>query len=229
MVTILDRILDTVFAEKLADYIPARVLPISTQPLQSFDILVDREFNQIRELLQPNRRQRDEARGRIRTLLAMEAHSAEKVDVSERDIDRVERAIRAGSVWQDTFPRLVSLIATVEGEGPQILVRFTKNEGAAPIRFVDGDDPANAAAIREIDLQNKYRYSPTELAEKLKITTAKSKLLRDHLGIDQDNSCCNVFVFGKQRHPRFSDRALQRMREELARIDIEELWRNRRR
>jgi hypothetical protein len=71
-----------------------RVLPVSTKPPISFDLLVDREFNQVRELLQPGRRQRDEARGRIRTLLAMESHAAEHVDISEADIDRVEKAIR---------------------------------------------------------------------------------------------------------------------------------------
>ena len=57
---------------------------------------MDREFNQIKELLQLGKRQRDHARGRIRTLLAMESHVAEGVEISEADIDRVEKAIRGG-------------------------------------------------------------------------------------------------------------------------------------
>ena len=76
----------------MADHLPGRVLPVSTQPPIGFDLLVDREFSQIRELLQPGKRQRDEARGRIRTLLAMEFHVAEGVDISEADIDRVEKS-----------------------------------------------------------------------------------------------------------------------------------------
>ena len=88
----------------MADHLPGRVLPVSTQPPIGFDLLVDREFSQIRELLQPGKRQRDEARGRIRTLLAMEFHVAEGVDISEADIDRVEKAIRSGKLRSDVFP-----------------------------------------------------------------------------------------------------------------------------
>jgi hypothetical protein len=33
--------------DTLADHLPDRVLPVSTQPPISFDLLVDREFSQI--------------------------------------------------------------------------------------------------------------------------------------------------------------------------------------
>lgn len=226
LVTIFDEVLQNVFEERLADHLPARVLPISTHPITDFDVLVGREFAQVHDLLQPGRRQRDEARGRIRTLLAMEAHSAEDVDVSERDIDRVERAIKSGSGWEDTFPRLVSLSSTIEGEGSQITVKFHKTEGA-PVRYVGADDPEHAAAVREIDLQRKYRYSATELARQVKLTPPKSKVLRDFLGIDTDASCCHVFKFGKQKLAQFSDAAVQKMRVGLKENDIAAVWKAR--
>ena len=128
-ITTFDDLLKRALDDTLADHLPGRVLPISTQPPIGFDLLVDREFSQIRELLRPGKRQRDEARGRIPTLLAMESHVAEGVDISEADIDRVEKAIRNDKLRSEVFPRLCSLDTQVSGTGPTISVRFTKKAG----------------------------------------------------------------------------------------------------
>lgn len=215
-VTLFDDLLKRCLDDRLAEHLPGRVLPISTQPPVSFDILVDREFGQIKELLRPGKRQRDDARGRIRTLLAMESHVADGVDMSEADIDRVEKAVRAGKHRDDVFPRLSGLETQVGGEGATITVRWAKKDGdGAPVRFVAADDPTDAAAVREVDLQKKYHLSPTQLAKHLKLTLPKSLALRRRLGIDVDAGCVHVFTFGSQKHPRFSDAALSRMRQAL--------------
>jgi hypothetical protein len=103
-ITTFDDLLKRTLDDTLADQLPDRVLPISTEPPIGFDLLVDCEFNKVRELLQPGKRRRDEARGRIRTLLAMESHVVDGVDVSEADIDRVERAIRGDKLRAEVFP-----------------------------------------------------------------------------------------------------------------------------
>ena len=217
LVTVFDDLMKRVFGDTLADHLPARVLPISTQPPIGFDIMVDREYSQIRDLLQPGKRQRDEARGRIRTLLAMESHVAEGVDISEADIDRVEKAIRNGQARSVVFPRLGGLETQVSGSGATITVRFTKKEGeGAPVRFIAADDPTEAAAVREVDLQKRFYLAPTGLAKKLGLTTNKSHALRKKLGIDADPQCMHTFVFGKSKHPMYSDNAFTRMREALS-------------
>ncbi|MNN44303.1 hypothetical protein D3C81_1585870 [compost metagenome] len=104
-------------------------MPLSTTALPSFDVLVDREFRHIAELLAPNKRARDEARGRIRTLLAMEAHVTETVEVSERDIDRIEKAIRTGTQVDQVFPRLGSSwseVCAATGASRSTLLRLVK-------------------------------------------------------------------------------------------------------
>ena len=50
---------------------------------------------------QPGKRQRDEARGRIRTLRAMESHAAEGVDASEAAIDHRRQTDRRPTPWDD--------------------------------------------------------------------------------------------------------------------------------
>src|SRR5690606_14325632 len=115
-----------------------------------------------------------------------------------------------------------------DGEGVNLIVHFSRKEGA-PVRYIGGDDPADAAAVRELDLQKKFHLGAAELAQKLGLTQPKAKVLRDHLGIDEDVNCRHVFEFGSAKHPRFSDNAFRRMREALNDLDIEELWRARRR
>lgn len=80
-ITLFDDILRAAFGETLVDHLPERVLPVSTRAPADLDLLIDDEFGQIQELLKPARRKRAEARQKIRTLLAMEAHTTEGVTI----------------------------------------------------------------------------------------------------------------------------------------------------
>lgn len=228
LITAFDAYLQRALEDALIEHIPARVLPVSTMPPGDFEFLVDREYRLIRELLEPGRRHRDEARARIRSLLAMESIAVEEVVISERDIDRIEKAVRAGQDILEVFPRLSTVGTRTDGEGVNLVVHFSKKEGA-PVRYIGGDNPADAAAVRELDLQKKFYLRATQLADKLGLTPPKAKVLRAHLGIDDDVSCRHVFEFGSTKIQCFSDNAFRRMREALDELDIEELWRARQR
>ncbi len=219
-VTLFDDLLDRIFGERLADSLPLRVLPISTEPPMGLEILIDQEFSQIQDLLQPGRRARNEARARIRTLLAIEGHTSEESLVSERDVDRVERGISQGKSRDSVFPALSQISTEFSGEGPLLTVRFDKK--GPPVKFAD--DSADAAAIREIDLQKKFHWSATALAKKIGISPPRSLALRQHLGIDNDPKCFYIFVMGTQKHPRFSDNALKLMKESMNSLDMDEVW-----
>jgi len=218
-ITLFDDILDRVFGERLADHLPHRVLPLSADPPQDLVLLLDEEYSQIRQLLAPGRRARHEARARIRTLLAMEAHVSEDARVSSRDVDRVERAVRTGEARGNVFPRLDELTTQVDGTGITVTVHFTKRQGA-PVTYIS-DAATPAAAVREVDLQRKFYLSRAELADRLGITsTNKAAALRRHLGVDDDPNCCHVFKFGSQTHPYFSDNALTSMQAAMAAVDM---------
>lgn len=224
LITTIDELLQEHFEDTLADNLPLRVLPLSTQPIPDFDLLINREYDQIRELLAPKKRARDEARGRISSLLAMEAHVSDDVSVSERDIDRIEKAIRAKTPVEQVFPRLMTLATSVAGEGPTVKVRIVKNTDAPAIRYVSGDDPAAAAAIREVDLQKKYHLSPQVVADKLSLSTNRAKALRDFLKIDEDSANVMVFEFGSQKHARYSDNAMRTLKDANTPEFVEQAW-----
>lgn len=221
-VTLFDDILQRVFGERLNTLFPERVLPVSADPPQDLVLLLDDEYRQIKELLRPGRRARHEARARIRTLLAMEAHVEPETRVSGKDVGRVEKGIRGGGSRDQVFPRLSDVATTVDGQGITVAVRFTKKEGP-PVHYV-ADDSIPAAAIRQIDLQNKYNRSPAELALALGLSGPRAVALRRHLGIDDDESYRHDFQFGSTRHPRYSDNALTKMREAVRYLDMDVIW-----
>lgn len=224
-VTLFDDILKEVFAEHLVDHMPRRVLPISSEAPRDIQILIDEEYHQIAALLSPGKRQGPEARGRIRSLLAMEAHIADETIVSEKDVTRVQKAIKEGRDRRSVFPRLDGLGSEIAGDGVTVTVRFTKNSGA-PVTYVSSDDPQEAAAIRELDLQKKFHWSATGMATKLGLTAPMALALRRHLVIDGDPDCQHTFRFGKTSHVQYSDNAYTRMRTALedTAVDMDEVW-----
>lgn len=223
-VTLFDDLLQTYFDDRLTNHWPHRVLPISAEPPQDIQTLIDEEFNAIRQLLSPGVRKRPDARARIRSLLAMEAHVSEGVIISKRDVDRIERAIKKGGRRKRVFPELSKLQTDVAGEGVTVTVRVTKTDGL-PVRFVRADEVIDAAAIREVDLQRKFHWSKPALAEKLGLTQPRCFALRRYLGIEEDQSCRHDFTFGSQVHSQYSDNAYQRMKSALAEgIDMADVW-----
>lgn len=222
-VTLFDDLLDRVFEDRLADHLPLRVLPVGTEPPQDFQTLVDREYQNIAELLKPKRRAGAEAAARVRALLAMEAHVEDDATVSNTDVRRVVKGIREGKSRGQVFPKLSEVKTAVAGEGLSVSVRFVKKDGL-PVRLVR-DDEQDAAAVREVDLQKKFHRSATDLAQALNLTLPKSIALRRHLGIDSDPSCVHTFAFKSQRHTYFSDNAFTKMRSALDQgVDMQSVW-----
>lgn len=221
-ITLFDDLLQRVFGQHLADYLPSRVLPLSVDPPRDLALLIDEEYSQIAALLAPGRRASHEARARIRTLLAMEAHVEAEARVSSKDVDRIEKGIKAGQSRSEVFPRLDEVATRVQGTGVNLTVHFTKKAGA-PVRYVS-DESSPAAAIREVDLARKFYLSASDLATKVGLTGPRSTALRRHLGIDKDSGTRHVFVFDSQRIPRFSDNAYRAMKEALEQIDMDAVW-----
>lgn len=223
-IQVLDDLMKRVFGEGLADNLPDRALPITTAPLENFDLLVDRQYRQITDLLQRGRRRTPEARALVRGLLALEGHAAEDVRVSERDVNRIVKGVREGKVVEDVFPRLRSVTTSTTGSGVNFTVRFVK-QGGAPVTFVSADDPARAAAVREVDLQRKYHRSANELADAVGLSRNKATALRRYLGIDEDKNCRHVFEFGSQKIVRYSDNSYRRMKAALDDgVDMADVW-----
>ena len=72
----------------------------------------------------------------------------------------------------------------------------------------------------------RFRHTAEELRDAVGAvgTLPLCKALRDHLGIDSDESCCHEFVFGSQRHLRYSDNALRSLQNAMHTLDMDAVW-----
>lgn len=221
--TLFDDILQRVFQEPLSSHLPHRVLPISSEPPRDIQLLIDEEYNQIAQLLTPGRRRTAEAQIRIRSLLAMESHVGDSVRVSTKDVDQVQRQIKKGKARNEVFPDLEKLQSEVAGEGLMVSVRIGRTEGM-PMRLVASDEDVPAVALREVDRQQRFHWTAAQLAERCNLSQPRCVALRRSLKIDDDPSMAHEFVFGAQKHRRYSDKADKLLRESAAEVDMDKVW-----
>ncbi|MBT2551902.1 hypothetical protein [Arthrobacter sp. ISL-5] len=224
-ITLYDDLLDKVFGERLGDHLPARVLPISAEPPQDFQLLVDREYARIAELLHPKRRGRGEAHSRIRALLAMESHTdPDAAEIREADVRRVERGVKSGKPRAQVFPKLSTVGSSVSGEGLTVEVKLVKT-GGLPMTYVSADSDVEPSAIRTVDLEKKFHMGPYDLADKAGVDRSKATAVRRHFNLDaNDDVHSHRFVFGSQKHMRYSDNALKKMKDAKESLYLDDIW-----
>lgn len=82
----------------------------------------------------------------------------------------------------------------------------------------------DAAAVRTVDLQKKYRRSAFDMADNLGLTRPRAHALRVHLGIDDDPNLTQTFHFGSQHLVRYSDNAFNELERALESVDMDAIW-----
>lgn len=227
-VTLFDDLLQRVFGERLSKYLPTRVLPISAEAPMALDLLVDREFKRIADLLKPGRRATSEAKARVRALLATEAIAdADAAEVREDDVQRVTKGIREGKTREQVFPKLTGYTSDIQGSGLAVEVRIVK-QGGLPVTYT-GDPDDNTAAIRTVDLEKKFHMGAYDLADKAGVDRYRAVALRRHLGLDNDDDhFSHRFQFGNTKVRRYSNNALTAMREAAKTVDLQKVWQSHR-
>jgi hypothetical protein len=223
-ITLFDDLLARVFDQRLSDHLPARVVPVSAEPPQSLDLLVDREYRRIAELLKPGRRATGEGMARIRSLLATEALAdPDAAEISEADVRRVARGIRDGKLREQVFPKLSGLTSDIRGAGLSVEVRMVKS-GGLPVTYTKDPD-VDVSAIRMVDLEKKFHLGTYELADAAGVPRGKAVALRRHLGLDEDDDhYSHAFVFGRSKHLRYSDNAVRAMKKAVNEVDLDKVW-----
>jgi hypothetical protein len=225
-VTIFDEILQRAFGERVADYLPERVLPISTSPPKEIHLFMDNEFSQIGDLVAPRRRRGAEAKARIRPYLIMESVLEGKCEQpTDAQVSRIMKRIKGGEDWRTIFPGVATLRLDTTGHGLTLSVRFTRQSSAAPVCIVrEGEDVEEATLVREVDLLDRYSMGLHDLADKAGLGRNKTLALVHHLGLQEDVECFKEFHHKSLRYKGYSPKALQRIQEALPNVDLNRIW-----
>lgn len=230
--TLFKKLMQDVFGKYLAMQLPDRVLPLSTTPPMDLSALFAQEVEEIKRLLLPGTRRRLEATAKARALAIMEgAIQGESIQPSQADLQKIHQGIREGQSWEQIFPGVASINIVAEGHGPSIDLRITKKEGV-PVQIVpEGTPGASVVAIKRVNELDYYRLSHKDLAAKVGLTDPKTSAVIWHLGIQADPDCFKEIMIGKSRFKHYSKQALEVLRREIPRLNLEEIWglyRNRR-
>ncbi|MDQ3913746.1 MAG: hypothetical protein M3285_00990 [Actinomycetota bacterium] len=93
-VTLFADVLKKLFGLRLQDFLPERVMPVSTRPPRDLATLMDDEVRTISALIKPGSRKRVEARSRARSLAIMEgAVTGERVQPGKGELDKILKKV----------------------------------------------------------------------------------------------------------------------------------------
>lgn len=224
-VTVFADILREVFQKALGDFLPGRVLPISTEPPSDLVVVMDREFQQIQNLLAIGMRRGAEARARLRAIaIAENVATGRDSQPGEGQLRRLITGIRAGQDWNTMFPGIASLRIDTEGSGMTFSIRISKTEGL-PVRLVsEGEEPKVVIAVKRVDELGYYNLGLRDLAGHIGIGANRLLAVIRQLGLQDDPDYFKEFRIGKSRHKRYSQKALQRLEAEIPKLDMPAVW-----
>ncbi len=225
-VSIFDEILNRAFNVKLSNYLPSRVLPISTNPPSEISLFMDAEFKHIHTLIAPNRRRRAEARARIRPYLIMESALKGKVEQPTNSlVNRTISRLKTGEDWRKIFPEVTTLKLDYSGHGLTYTVKFSRKSDAPPVRIVSQEENVEDVTLfRELNMLDRYPMGITELANKAEIGRNKAMALVEHLGLKSDPKYYKEFRRKSLRLPAYSLKALEKIQEVLPTVNLEEIY-----
>jgi len=223
--TLFGKILREVFRQKLADYLPQRVLPVSTSPPKDFEAIINVEFEDIKQLVAPGSRKRLQARAKLRSLAIIEASlSGIRSQPGESELGGLVGRIIDGEGWPDLFPGVATLRLVTKGTGLNVSLRITKSKGE-PIQLVpEGAPGATVVAVKRVDELGFYSLGLRELAQKVGLTPPKTLAVVRHLQVQDSTEYFKEVRIGKSKFKRYSPKALDLLKRNLPELDLAAIW-----
>lgn len=221
-VTIFARLLSAAFKEDLPAAIPSRAIPISALPPTDARAVVEREMQDIAAMLKPGLRQGENAKARIRPLLALDgAVTGREEAPTEIELDRAVMAFRQNKKWDEVFPGLATLeIATTPGAGAQeVSLRISKAGEGPVVRLAKPGEETGALLYRKSDPFDEYGIKLSEFGAKLGVSQSDGYALTWYMKLKDDPAAyyCRKTKAGNIQFQGLSARALELARKEIAR------------
>ena len=224
-VTLYRDILLKIFNMKLSNYLPERVLPISIKPPKDLVSLIEEKVTEIKSLIKSSKRKVEIAKHKLRPLAIIEnSIKGDSTQPSNGDLNKIVNRLKDEEAWQVLFPGVASLKLNTEGEGLNVSLRIDKNVGA-PIRLVkEGEKEDLVVAVKRVNDLDYYTLGATDLAKKLGLSLNKTVALIYHFNLQSNKDYFRQIKIGSSSFKRYSAKALDYLKNELPKININEIW-----
>jgi hypothetical protein len=224
-VTLFRDILDNVFTAELISYLPERVLPVSVKPITSIEAMFENEITEVKKLLAPGSRKKTEARSRLKPLAILDMNiQGDKRQPADTQLNKVCSELASGKAWQNVFPGIASIKLSADDGGPSINLRFVK-KGGIPVEVIpEGTDGSAVVGVKRVNELDYYSLSHKDLAEKIGITQPKLSALIWKTKLQNNADYFKEFRMGNSLYKRYASKAIQFLKSELERKQIDDVW-----
>jgi len=224
-VTILKNILNKVFKKNLQDYLPSRVLPISTEVPNDLFFLIKEQVEEIKKLLALPRRRLVLARNRLRPIVLMEKSvQGDNTQPSERELNRILEKLVENDEWQSVFPGIASININNEGDGFNINLKIAKKEGV-PIKIVkENNKGAFPVVLKRVNELDYYNLGAKAFARKLGLSLNKTLALIHHFRLQENGEYFKLIKIGGSKFKRYSPKALEFLKKKQSEVDMNQVW-----
>ena len=137
--------------------------------------------------------------------------------------------INKGEDWRTIFPGVSTLTIQPDGNGPGLSLKITRNKGEAVRLVQDGDADAAVVAVKRVNETDFYSLGLRDLAKKLGTNRTKLLWFIEREGIQSNTEFFKVITVGKVSQKRYSKPCYEMLRERLAEVDLDALWKGRKR
>lgn len=224
--TLFDELLSRSFSRRLADFLPSRILPISTKPPRDLSLLLNNELAEVDRLLAAGKRQGAHAAAKLRTILAFAAGARQEEGerVSESQIIDAIAKRRKNQDWSLILPEIAYLTLSTDGTGIPISMRIAKDARLSFKIAKPGDSIEGTLLKQEIDPWTVFTMGREDLAKKLGISGPKTHALIYELNIQADKDCYRELRRKSQVFKGYSLKALNLLREALGILNLDNVW-----
>lgn len=218
-------ILRAVFGKDLHDRLPRRVLPLSTLTPTDIHVLFDLVACEILKLLSPGSRRGTEAKAKLRPLAILDAAiRGEKGQPSDLQLKKLAQELKKGKMWHEVFPGVAAVELTSTGSGPTLDLRLTKKSGVEVNLVPEGTADAAVIGVKRVNELDYYNLGRDQLAAKLGITGPRTSALVWHLKIKENADLFKQIKIGASPFDRYSQDAVDRIKSEIGKLDVDEVW-----
>jgi len=223
--TLFRDIVREVFDQDLKVHLPPRVLPLSTTPPTDLATLFEQEANDVQRLLKPGKRRKVEAAAKLRALAIVDgAMRGDRIQPTDGELRKLGDSISKGMQWSSVFPGVAAIELTATGTGPSLDLRISKKEGI-PIQLVpEGTPGASVVAVHKVDALSFYNLGRDQVAKHLGLSGPKTTALIRHVNLKDDTDCYRRITIGKSSFDRYSQKAIERLREARKTADMDQVW-----
>jgi hypothetical protein len=144
--------------------------------------------------------------------------------IVSRSLKELAFPLKLKKTWKQLFPSVSTLKFTQNVYGPSLDLRITKNVGVPVTIVPEGTPGASVVAIKRVNELDYYNLGRDMIAKKLNHSGPKITAAVHVLGIKKDIECFKQIKVGNVSFDRYSQKAIERIKDGLKNKTIEEMW-----